>query len=53
MHKQFYTELETVYFVQKKTVKLEYPGEYSNVVQEINARGWGIWKLQMKLLTLT
>lgn len=42
VHEQFDIDLESHNLVQEKTIKIEYPREYSNMVLEVNARGWMI-----------
>lgn len=37
---------------QEKTVELEVPREYSDVMQEINSRGWGILDILNKFVNL-
>lgn len=53
IHKQLYAELETKNFLHEKMLELEDPGEYFDMVQDINTRGYGVLVTTMKLSTLT
>lgn len=52
MHEQYYTKLEATLLIQENMVELEDPSEYSYVVQEINAWGWGILKTPTEVVNL-
>lgn len=52
IHEKLFTDLESRNLVQENTVELEDPGEYYDVVQKINTRGWGVLELPLELVNL-